>query len=257
MIPLSPEQCLVLASALPDTPQAVISISQLRQGEAQAFVTGNVTDFETAVIHDPGQPGEPMAFGNDPEQIADLLEQIPDWFCVNVAPEIAPRLGPLLAGRMNCPIRYYGDVYHTLTRSVTPVVHTAVHRLTLDDLPLLAAAPPEIRGYDPRRLLKERTAAGAIVAGAIVDEQIVAIAQNYALSARYGDIGVATLPDFRGQGLATAAASLVIQWVVGNGRIPVWSCGEDNFASLRVAQKLRFQETSRRVYIILETGTTS
>ncbi len=251
MTPLSPRQCLVLADALLDSPQTVITTSQFRRGAARAYVVGDPAAFETAVILDPGQPGEPTAFGQNPEQIADLLTAMPDdWFCVNVAPAIAPRLGPLLAGRMGCPIRCYGDVYHTLTGAAIGFEDTAVRPLTPADLPLLETAPPEIRGHDPRRMLTD------MFAGAIVDGRIVAIAQNYALSPRYGDVGVATLPDYRRQGLATAAASLVIQWVVENGRIPVWSCGEDNAASLRVAQKLGFQEVSRRVYLILERGHT-
>ena len=33
------------------------------------------------------------------------------------------------------------------------------------------------------------------------------------------------------------------------GRTPVWSCGEDNIASLKVAQKLGFEEVSRLTYV--------
>lgn len=47
-------------------------------------------------------------------------------------------------------------------------------------------------------------------------------------------------------------AAIVCRWVQDSGRVPVWSCGEDNLASLRVAQKLGFREVSRRVYLIPE-----
>jgi len=33
--------------------------------------------------------------------------------------------------------------------------------------------------------------------------------------------------------------------------VPVWSTGEDNVASLRVARKLGFEEVGRRTYVIL------
>jgi predicted GNAT family acetyltransferase len=89
----------------------------------------------------------------------------------------------------------------------------------------------------------------------VVNGRVVAIAQNYAFSDQYGDVGVSTLPDFRGQGLATAAAALVARELQQNGRIPVWSCGEDNYASLRVAEKLGFKYDSQRTYIILEQET--
>lgn len=256
--PLTSEQAIELAETLPDSPQTVISISQLRRGLAQAYVVGEVADWETAVILDPGHPGEPMAFGHNAPQIANLVAALPDWFCVNVLPEVAEELGPLLARKMDCPVRCYGDIYHTLTPSAPKLPHPAVRMLTLDDLPLLQAAPDNIRGHDPARMLAEMSVAGAVVNGHFDFAQcrrIAAIAQNYALSNRYGDIGVATLPEFQGQGLATAAAALVAQDLQGNGRIPVWSCGEDNHASLRVAQKLGFEYDSRRTYIILERET--
>jgi GNAT superfamily N-acetyltransferase len=250
--PLTSEQARMLADALPDSPQTVISTSQLRRGLAQAYVVGDVLDWETAVISDSGQPGEPMAFGHNAAQIADLMAALPGWFCVNVLPDVAPQLGPLLAAKMGCSVHYYGDIYHVMSTPSPHLPHPAVRRLTPDDLPLLQAAPDIIRGHDPARMLTEMTVAGAIVNG-----RITAIAQNYALSDRYGDVGVATLPDFQGQGLATAAAALVAEALQENGRIPVWSCGEDNYASLRIAQKLGFEYDSRRTYIILEKDAAS
>ena len=51
-------------------------------------------------------------------------------------------------------------------------------------------------------------------------------------------------------GFATAAASIVTRRMQETHRIPVWSSGEDNMASLRVARKLGFQEVSRLIYVI-------
>lgn len=59
-----------------------------------------------------------------------------------------------------------------------------------------------------------------------------------------------THPDFRGRGLAAAAASIVAMRVQEAGRIPVWGAGEHNALSLRVARKLGFVEVSRRTYVI-------
>ena len=246
LAPLNPQQCQVLANALEDTPQTVISVSQLRRGLARAYVIGDPADFHAAIVEDLGSPGEPTVFGSDVSLLADLLAAVSGWFCVNVSPAVAQSLGPLLAKRIGRSIRYYGDVYHTLTETVADVTNPAVHQLTLADLPLLEVAPPDIRGLDPRRLLAEMVAAGAIV-----DGQIVALAINYARSAGYADVGVYTLPEWRKRGLATATAAIVAQIMQAGGRIPVWSCGEDNHASLRVAQKLGFREVSRRTYIIL------
>jgi len=246
---LNAAECRLLASLLPEGPQTVISRAHLLWGTARAYAIG-LTDsgFETAVIEDPGCPGEPIIFGHNPQQIADLMPQIPNWFCVNVTPELAPELAPLLAKRMGCPMRQQGDVYHTLTQPppTNLLDHPNVHLLTSTDLPLLQAAPSELRGPDPAHLLQQTAAAGAIL-----NNQFVAIAQNYALTEKYGDIGVFTLPDWREHGFASAAAAQVAQWLQANGRIPVWSCGEHNQASLRVAAKLGFVENGRRVYLIL------
>ena len=86
-------------------------------------------------------------------------------------------------------------------------------------------------------------------AGAVVDNRLVALAHTNAMTARYGDIGVFTDEAWRGRGFATSAASIVAHCIRERGRVPVWSAGEDNAASLRVAAKLGFVEASRRVYL--------
>jgi predicted GNAT family acetyltransferase len=66
---------------------------------------------------------------------------------------------------------------------------------------------------------------------------------------------VYTKEAYRRRGFATAAASLVARRVQEAGQIPVWSAGGHNVASLRVAEKLGFEEVSRRVYVIPERAT--
>ena len=147
-------------------------------------------------------------------------------------------------------VRHYGDVYFTLTQPVKPFVAAPVRLMTLVDIPLLARAPGEVQasGFgNLETLLTEGFVAGAIEAG-----QIVAIAQTYARTTRYADIGVSTLPAYQRRGYATAAAALVAGKLQEIELTPVWSTGEDKQASRRVAEKLGFREVSRRVYIILE-----
>ena len=78
----------------------------------------------------------------------------------------------------------------------------------------------------------------------------LAIAFTSARTARHADIGVATLEPWRGRGFATAAASLVAGAIQADGQTPVWSTGEGNLASLRVAAKIGFVEVGRRTYVI-------
>ena len=247
---LTVAECQLLADLLPDSPQTVISRAHLRWGTARAYAVGLTGEgFETAVIEDPGCPGEPMIFSDNAAQIAALMPHIPNWFCVNVMPAMAEKLAPLLSQKMASKLRQLEDVYHILQQSPPAelLAQPQVRLLTPDDLPLLQAAPPELRGYDPEKLVYKTAAAGAII-----DNQLVAIAQNYALTEGYGDIGVFTLPEWRGRGFAAAATAQVARWLQGNGRIPVWSCGAHNQASLRVAEKVGFVENGRRVYLILE-----
>ena len=123
----------------------------------------------------------------------------------------------------------------------------AVRELTRDDIGLLQAAGVDGAGF--RGGLSALIKDGA-VAGAVVEGRIVGTAQTAAITGRYGEIGVATEERWRGRGFATAAASIVARRVQATGRTPVWSCGEDNMASLRVAQKLGFEQVSHLTYVI-------
>jgi RimJ/RimL family protein N-acetyltransferase len=146
-------------------------------------------------------------------------------------------------------VRYLDDVCHTLTRQAATFYDAAVRQLTRSDLELLESAPRQLRDAcweSPAELLSQ-----GIVACAIVSGEIVATALTSARSDRYAEVGVYTREAFRRRGLASAAASIVVNGVQEAGQIPVWSAGATNSASLRIAQKLGFREMSRRTYVIL------
>jgi len=248
--PLNSKGCRVLADALGDTPETVISVHLLRRGLCRAYVVGDPSHFDGAIIQADALPGEPTGFGSDPEVLWDLLKSVQGWDCVDVASECASALGERIEREMGVRVRYYGDVYHILSKPVLDFHNEAVRQLTLADLKLLESAPAELRGGgfgSLRGLLSD-----GIVACAIASGRIVAIAHTSARTERHADIGVFTLERWRGRGFASAAASLVAKRVQEAGQIPVWSAGEDNVASLRVAQKLGFTERSRATYIILD-----
>ena len=79
----------------------------------------------------------------------------------------------------------------------------------------------------------------------------VAVAFTAAQGERYVDVGIVTREDARGQGLATAAASLVCAAIQAAGLVPVWGTSEENLASQRVAEKLGFRQVAQRVYLNL------
>jgi RimJ/RimL family protein N-acetyltransferase len=163
----------------------------------------------------------------------------------------ACRLGPILEADLGRPIRYLMDIYHTLDRPVVVVSHPSVRYLTGEDFDLLNTAPPDIRGACLGIGTFERLFEAGIIAGVVVGGELVAVASTWAVSERYADLSVVTAGPWRGRGLATACASLVAAVIQRSGRVPVWSTGEDNVASLRVARKLGFEEVGRRTYVIV------
>ena len=97
---------------------------------------------------------------------------------------------------------------------------------------------PGIRG-DVESVLRE-----GYVAGAVVDDRLVSVAHTNAITKRYADIGVFTHQDYSNRGYSTTSAAIVADAIRETGRTPVWSCGEDNLVSLRVAAKVGFDEVS-------------
>lgn len=247
---LDPKQHPVLAVALGDTPDTVQSVHMLRRGLGNAYVAGDPARFKAAILQAVDWPEEPTGFGSDPDLLWELLQEVEGWTCILVDSDCAPALAAIMEAELGRRTRFLDDVAHLLTVPARVVRNQAVRQLTMADLELLRSAPLELRSGlwpGPRELLAE-----GIVACAVIGGEIVATALTTACSERYVDIGVYTREEVRGRGYATAAASLVARAVQEGGRTPVWSAGAHNAASLRVAQKVGFEEVSRRTYVILE-----
>lgn len=240
-----------IAATLPDTPETVIALHTLRRGLCQAYITGTIRQRSALVLGYAQDPGEPSCYGEDPAAIWAILRGLPGWFAANMRESVAEAVGTRIERDWNEPPTYYGDLHFTLQRPAPELCDPAVRLLTPADLALLDAAPARVggAGFGSRQRLLE----DGIAAGAIVDDALVAIAHTFAITEGHADISVATLTSFQGRGYATAAASLVARALQSNGRTPVWSCGETNEASLRVARKLGFEPVLRRVYLIVDS----
>jgi hypothetical protein len=236
---------------LGDTPETVIAAHQLRHGLCEVHVEAG-SGRHDAVILRPSRPSDELAgFGSDAESLGRVLGGLPGWSCVSVEDGIARRLGPILEADLGRPIRYLMDIYHTLERPVVARPHPSVGYLTGLDGDLLTASPIDIRGVCLGFGTFERLLQEGAVAGAIIDGELVAVASTWAESEGYADLSVVTSEPWRGRGLATACAGLWVASIQRSGRVPVWSTGEDNVASLRVARKLGFEEVGRRTYVIV------
>lgn len=247
--PLNSSEVQRAVEAIEETPETVGPIHLLKHGACKAYAVGDPESLDAVVIQSESLPAEPSGLGNNAQGLWNLLKYLDNWTAVNVSPAVSTQFGALIKADTGKRVSYYGDIYHTLTKPVPVIVDPAVRELTTDDIGLLEAF--EMDGTDfggLSVLLNEGT-----VAAAVVDGQIVGSAHTTAQTDRYADIGVGTNEQWRNRGFATSAASIVARRVQESGRIPVWSCGEDNLASLRVAQKLGFREVSRLVYVIKHT----
>ena len=244
--PLTVDEVHRLLEAIEETPETVIPIHLLRHGTCQAYAVGDAGSSDAAIVQADHLPEEPFGLGTSAQELWNLLRGLDCWTCVEVAPTVAPRLGALMSEDTGKRVRYYEGIYHTLTKPAPLLEDPAVRQLTVDDIDLLSASAVDGAEFGGLcGLFLE-----GVVAGAVVDGQIVGTAHTSAVTDRYADIGVETREAWRGRGFATAAASIVARRVQEQGRIPVWSCGEDNVASLRVARKLGFEEVSRLTYLI-------
>lgn len=247
---LAPADYPALAQALGDSPATVIPLHQLHTGTGTATCAGPVHDPDAVVIQ---ANDEPTAFGRDAVALRAILHTLEDWFCVETAPDLGHALAALFA-QEGIACRLYGDLYFTLPdsprarlpRPPAPPLETRL--LTDADIPAWQAAGPEFNelGFATHAELLEQGCA----AGSFADEALVAVAHTSALSPRYADVGVYTAPEHRGRGLATCAAWVVMHHMLDIGRAPLWSTGEDNRASQRVAARLGLRQCLRRVYVI-------
>jgi GNAT superfamily N-acetyltransferase len=237
----------LLAGSLGDSPETVISVHNLRRRQCRAFAAGAARGHEGAVVQIDSLPSEPAAYGSDARVLSELMKQVKGWECVNVNEQVAQPLAQMLEERLGVGVKALADVYYELRKPVVDYRHHDVREAVPDDLPLLEAAPRDLRGSGfgtALGLLEE----GVVFCG-IISGRVVATAHTCAISGGYADIGVFTSSALRGRGFATACASQVAARLQAMGLVPVWSAAEYNTASNKTARKLGFEPVSRRVYL--------
>lgn len=62
------------------------------------------------------------------------------------------------------------------------------------------------------------------------------------------ELGIETIPKFRGKGLARYTCSKLIDYCIENAYEPVWACRLDNIGSYKLAQKLGFDDVLQIPY---------
>lgn len=239
---LIPEEMPILAAALGDTPETVISWYLLWTRNCNAWCVGDLHQPDAVVVQAHLMPAEPTAFGTSAAAIGAIIPHIDGWESLLVPANLARDLErPVANAAGTLSIATLEDIYHVLDGPLPEIApKPEVRLLTPEDEDLLG-------GSDA---FTANDMGETIIAGAVVNNEIVSLAHTFAWSPDHVDIGVMTHEEARNQGFATAAAALVAREIRNQGRIPVWSCGASNAPSLRIAAKLGFRETSRKVYII-------
>ncbi len=244
-----------LEGALGVAPLTVIPLHCARRGAALTLLHGPLSSPRAVLIRRDDLPREISAHGHDAAAIWSLLETQREYDCVEVDGAIVPALQALMAPHFR-HVRLYADIYYALTDPAA-LVEPACPDLTTR---LLMEEDVELLDRAPRRLGLDgfgSNAAGlsqSVAAGSIVEGELVSVAQAGAYAGRYADVGVYTREDFRGRGLSTRAAWLVMRELLERGWVPLWSTGEDNHASQRVALKLGLTEVYRSTFLVVKSS---
>jgi RimJ/RimL family protein N-acetyltransferase len=246
---LDPEVARSLGESLPDHPFTFGARSLLLRGLANAWVRGPPDRYTALIVQSPWLPNEPMAFGAEPQEIWRLLRDVPGWDCVNLAADLAPGLRAVVEREVGTACAVKGDVYFILDQEPSVFRHPSVRPLRQDDADLFEEAPESLRPVGFASTVA--ALAGGVAAGGVVDGRLVSIISMSLSTEEFAEIGGHTLEPWRNQGFASAAGYLVAREVQARGMRPVWSTGDDNLRSQRVAQKLGFHEFGRRAYVIV------
>ena len=80
------------------------------------------------------------------------------------------------------------------------------------------------------------------------NDKLASTAYSAYIHDNYLEIGIETIEEYRGKGLAQYACAALIDYCLQNNFEPVWSCRFENTASYNLAQKLGFEPVSKRSY---------
>jgi len=127
----------------------------------------------------------------------------------------------------------------------SPLLHALFHVHTEETLRLYALSP---RRFEPiiNVLVVQATGPNGlprfIVRSQSGGEVVAAAGLNWQ-SPRYAEISVNTDLSHRRQGLGQSVVAAMVEYVLGNGRIPLYLVAEQNTASIRLAESTGFRDT--------------
>lgn len=227
---LDPERCCSLhAPHVITTGHGAIWVDRWPSPRAvAAFTGGNL-----------GLTGDPTAIS--PEAFAAVVAGLLiEWERVFIDP------GPdfeSVVRRGSADLRLWPRVLYSLAgEPSTPrrVANGVVRPIEPDDEAAVSSLDTSINWISDTHDGAANLAASGRAVGAFADGRLRAVAAVFYAGNRFEELGVVTDPAFRGAGLSTACAALLIDQIRSRGRAACWSTTPDNLASIRVAEKLGF-----------------
>jgi GNAT superfamily N-acetyltransferase len=97
----------------------------------------------------------------------------------------------------------------------------------------------------------EGLAASGYAWGAFAGDNLASLACTFLLGNEMEDVGIATEPAYRRQGLALASAGALCQEIRQRDRLPAWTTSTDNPGSIYLAEKLGFSQTATELLYLL------
>lgn len=90
-----------------------------------------------------------------------------------------------------------------------------------------------------------------MVFGAFLDKKLVSAASVIYMEGAY-DIGILTMPEYRGKGISTSLVQYCNDWILAQGGLSQYRCENRNTASYHTALKAGFEKEIRACLITLE-----
>lgn len=242
---------LLIRAVIGEAPETLMSLEQLRRGLCRAYVLGSPDQPAAIAVQPDAFPRDISLYGNDAQAIFALMRQMTGWEAADVAAEYARPVAEWLGWATRRRVVFSHEHFFTLDHPAPALAHPTVRMLGDADLPLMEEATVPLDMGDWRFGSAAALLAEGLVAGAVINGELVAVAFSAAAGDRYVDVGIVTRESHRGQGLATVAAAQVCAAIQAGGRTPAWGTSAENLASQRVAAKLGFREVAQRVYLNL------
>ncbi len=135
------------------------------------------------------------------------------------------------------------EQYAILSCDLPARLDPRVRRLAADDAPALVSelgwSPAQAAEWLPRG-----------VYAAFVGDRLACRVCTYHLGERVAELGVRTLPEFRRQGLATAAVQVAAAALLEQHDAVLYTCATDNEASLAVARRLGARHCGHLLHVL-------